>query len=136
MKITIAGANSFIGKRFLALAEKKDDIEITAVVRNSVLCKEILKKNTKVVRILECDMKDYDKLGSLVGEGDCFIDLSWNGTRGMDRQNSELQKENYRCNTAAMQSMAETGYKVLVSAGSQAEYGICSSIITENSVLN
>ena len=136
MKITIAGANCFIGKRFLALAEKNENIEITAVARKGALHKEILKKNSKIVRILECDMKDYHKLGSLTGEGECFIDLSWSGTRGMDRQNSELQKENYKYNVAAMQSMAENGYKVLVSAGSLAEYGVCASVITEDTLLN
>lgn len=136
MRITIAGANSFIGKRILALAENKEDIEITAVIRESSFCSREIKNNARVTRIIECDMKNYHNLGSLARDGDCFIDLAWNGTRGQDRQNSQLQKDSYQCSLAAMQSMANQGYKILVSAGSQAEYGACSTVITEETQLN
>ena len=131
MKITIAGANSFIGKRMVAIASKQSDIELICVVRpgSSIDCPEGAK-------IVTCNMEDYGQLGKLVGAGDVFIDLPWRGSRGADRQNPEMQKFNYECNMAAMKSMADTGYKVLISAGSQAEYGQCHGYISEETPLN
>ncbi len=131
MKITIAGANSFIGKRMVAIAKNQPDIELILVVRpgSSIECPEGMK-------VVNCNMEDYEQLGSLAGDGDVFIDLPWFGSRGADRQNPEMQKFNYECNMAAMKSMAEAGYKVLISAGSQAEYGQCLGYISEETPLN
>ncbi len=127
MKIAIAGANSFIGKRLL---NKLVDDDVIAVVREN--CSFSYDGAT----IVHCDMDDYHKLGSICGEGDVFVDLSWAGSRGIDRQNKEMQRMNHRNSMEAMKSMADVGYKTLVSAGSQAEYGQCDGIITEDTVLN
>lgn len=122
MKITIAGANSFIGKRLL---KKVHEDEIVAVVRegSSFTCPG--------VKVIHCSMEDYGRLGNLCGTGEVFIDLTWQGSRGADRQNKVMQEKNYLSTIAAMKSMAAAGYKTLVSAGSQAEYGICEGVITE-----
>ncbi len=134
MRIAIAGANSFIGKRLIPIALQNKDTEIIAVIRNS-------KRREKSVihdrlKFLVCDMKDYDEIGRFVGKCDAFIDLSWAGSRGADRQDHDMQKFNYACNMAAMKSMADAGCRTLVSAGSQAEYGICEGIITEETECN
>ncbi|MBO4845820.1 MAG: NAD-dependent epimerase/dehydratase family protein [Lachnospiraceae bacterium] len=131
MKVTIAGANSFIGKRMVAIAKNQPDIELILIVRpgSSVECPEGAK-------IITCNMEDYEQLGNIAGNGDVFIDLPWLGSRGADRQNPEMQKFNYECNMAAMKSMADAGYKVLISAGSQAEYGQCHGYISEETPLN
>lgn len=134
MKVTIAGANSFIGKRMIAYADKQDDLDVTLVIRKGG--KIDLSEVTKEMRVVECDMEEYANLGLIVGPGDCFIDLPWLGSRGADRQNPELQEFNYKCNMNAMRSMADAGYTTLVSAGSQAEYGQCSGYISENTPLN
>lgn len=139
MKITIAGANSFIGKRLVAIAEQERDtlgaLEIVAVIRKGSPYRGIL-DTYRNVEIVECNMEDYSHLGDLTGKGDCFIDLAWNGSRGTTRQDHELQKFDYESSMAAMKSMAETGYKTLVSSGSQAEYGIFSDVITEETPCN
>ncbi len=131
MKITIAGANSFIGKRMVAIAKNQPDIELTLVVRSGSRIGKV-----DGAKIVECRMEDYENLGRQAGCGDVFIDLPWLGSRGADRQNPEMQKFNYECNMAAMRSMVDTGYKVLVSAGSQAEYGQCHGFISEATSLN
>ncbi len=131
MKVTIAGANSFIGKRMIAIANNQSDIELTLVVKpgSSFNCPQD-------AEVVECLMEDYKQLGNLVKPGDVFINLSWFGSRGNDRQNSDMQKFSYECNMNAMQSMADAGYKILISAGSQAEYGQCHEPITEETPLN
>lgn len=134
MKVTIAGANSFIGERMIKYAAFQDDIDLTLVVRRGRTIE--LPACDKTIKIVGCDMQEYEKLGSLTGKGDVFIDLPWIGSRGADRQNAEMQKFNYDCNMNAMQSMAEAGYQTLISAGSQAEYGQCDGFISEDTSLN
>lgn len=131
MRVTIAGANSFIGKRMVAIAKNQPDMVLTLVVKPGSLV-----KCPDGAKLVECRMEDYKELGALAGNGDIFIDLSWLGSRGTDRQDSSMQKFNYDCNMSAMRSMADAGYKVLVSAGSQAEYGKCHGFISENTPLN
>lgn len=139
MRITIAGASSFIGKRLIKLVEEEkheiDDLHINAVIRQGSSY-PLQVKNLKNISFIECDMEDYAKLGELVGPGDCFIDLTWKGSRGAARQDHDLQKLNYDCNMAALRSMADAGYTTLVSAGSQAEYGICQDVIKEETPCN
>ena len=134
MKVTIAGANSFIGKRMIAYAESQEDIELTLVIKKSSFID--LTNCTKSIKVYKCDMNDYNNLGRLVGKGDCFINLSWYGSRGAERQNSEIQRFNYESNMAAMKSIAVAGYNTLITAGSQAEYGQCSGFISESTPLN
>lgn len=127
MRITIAGANSFIGKRLL---KKVADEDVVAIVR------EDSQFTYPGVKIVHCNMEEYERLGDLCGEGDVFINLTWRGSRGADRQNKEMQEKNYESTLAAMRSMAEAGYTTLVSAGSQAEYGLCEGLITEETPTN
>ena len=127
MKITIAGANSFIGKRLLNKVAGED---VVAIVR------EGSQFTCPGVKIVHCNMEEYGRLGELCGPGDVFVDLTWRGSRGADRQNHDMQEKNYLSTLAAMKSMAEAGYKTLVSAGSQAEYGLCDGVITEETPTN
>ena len=131
MKLTIAGANSFIGQRLISIASDSNKYEITAIIRENSSSREIF-KSLNNIHIVECNMQDYEKLGTLVDRGDCFINLAWNGSRGETRGNRELQQSNYQSSILAAKSMIDNGYKIIVSAGSQAEYGLCNGVISEN----
>ncbi len=134
MKVTVAGANCFIGREILKWFCNKENIEITAVVRRNSQFNFSCFANIK--KIIKCDMWEYKDLGKIAGGGDCFINLSWAGSRAAARQDAELQKQNYQLYMDAMKNMADVGYTTLVTAGSQAEYGKCESVITEKTLLN
>lgn len=129
MKICITAANCFIG---LPLVKKAAELgwEVIAVVRVGNKQKDFIAtiQNTKVI---ELNLEDYDQLGALVGPVDCAVLLTWNGTRGKTRLDDELQKTNYENNMKAVKSLIDYGCKRIITAGSQAEYGISNEMISE-----
>lgn len=126
-KMLLTGATSLIGKHLIA--QMGAPWEITAVIRPGTDPRRI----PAGVRALEVDMADYANLGELAGPCDCFVHLAWNGTRGQARMDTQLQQENCRLSTLAVESVLRAGCKRVVTAGSQAEYGPHTQQITEQS---
>lgn len=133
MKITIAGANSFIGKRMLKLLASEGVHEVTAIVREESKNRAVIEQYPNI-HIVDCNMENYASLGEKCSTGDVFINYAWKGSRGATRMDHEMQKFDYECTMASFRSMAEAGYKTLVSAGSQAEYGQIEDVITEDTI--
>ena len=129
MRICITGASSFIGlplmKRAVSLGW-----EVIAVIRPGNKMKSSISalKNTKII---ERNLENYNELGSLIGEVDCAVLLAWNGTRGTTRDDEKLQKLNYLFNLQAVKSLVNNGCRRILTAGSQAEYGIANELISE-----
>lgn len=117
---------------WLASCKKAAELgwEVIAVVRVGNKQKDFIAtiQNTKVI---ELNLEDYDQLGALVGPVDCAVLLTWNGTRGKTRLDDELQKTNYENNMKAVKSLIDYGCKRIITAGSQAEYGISNEMISE-----
>lgn len=129
MKVTITGANSFIGKR---LVERicKMGWESVLVMRPGRSAGQ-LPQNCQVLYL---SMEEYDRLGALVGPCDCFVHLAWNGTRGNTRMDQDLQNMNAVYSLQAVQSMLAVGCGRVITAGSQAEYGPHMGQIKEESI--
>lgn len=120
-KVIITGASSFIGRHLIKNLQK-NNWKIYAVVRKG---KEKLFQSEKSdFTILALDMKEYSTLSEQVGEScDVFISLAWNGTRGEERMDAVSQERNYRYSMDALYEAVKLGCRVVISAGSQAEYG-------------
>lgn len=129
MRICITAANCFIG---LPLVKKASSLgwEVIAVVRVGNKQKDYIGSipNTKVI---ELNLENYDQLGEIVGKIDCAVLLTWNGTRGQTRLDEKLQESNYLYNMEAVKSLVTHGCGRIITAGSQAEYGIYNKVITE-----
>lgn len=130
MKITVTGANSFIGRRFVSKCLNLGN-ECVAVVRRGKLSEEqsLFESN---VQIVECNMEEYSQLGSIIGTSDCLVCFAWNGTRGQERMNHQRQMDNFNFCLSGIKSMVDVGCKMIVTAGSQAEYGNCDGTISED----
>ena len=124
-RLLISGGTSFIGK---ALAGKARMLgwDVIAVVRKGKIL-----PMTENLTVLNLDMEEYQMLGQLVGKCDCFVHLTWNGTRGAARMDRELQHMNRKYSLDAVQSVLNAGCRCIISAGSQAEYGPQDGIISE-----
>lgn len=129
MKILVTGANCFIGEK-LILKMSMSGEKTVSVIRPNSSKKEKLEEISNNT-VLEASMKDYYTLGDRVNDVDVAVLLAWDGTRGSKRMDLNLQRMNYEYNMEAIQSLIHAGCRTIVTAGSQAEYGQCQGIITE-----
>jgi len=74
-------------------------------------------------RIIECDMREIQRLSETVARADAFFHLAWMGTIGPGRNDTEIQTENIRCAVEAAKIAKKLDCKVFVGVGSQAEHG-------------
>jgi nucleoside-diphosphate-sugar epimerase len=58
--------------------------------------------------------------------------FAWNGTRGEDRNNEEMQMLNVENSLSTLKAARKIGCKTFFTSGSQAEYGIQSENVNEN----
>ena len=127
LKVIITGANSFVGQRIIHFGLKKG-WNITGFVRKGTI-EMALEKGAKYVF---ADMSEYPQKLELSGRSDCLINLAWRGTRGLDREDSILQKMNREETIGAIKTAIENGVSTVVTAGSQLEYGHHLGLIDES----
>lgn len=123
MRIVISGATSMIGSALTnALLDQKYDV--IAIVRKNSSKTGVLNRSPNL-SIVECNMEDYSSLSDLIdGKVDVAVSVAWNGTRGADRNNKNLQEENYKNSISFLEAMISKGCRKFLTAGSQAEYGL------------
>lgn len=135
MKIIVTGATSFIGQNLIRRLIQKGHF-IYAVVRpNSIKIKEL--PNSSRIKIIELEMSEYINLDKKISEKcDVYFSLAWEGTRNAERDNHDLQKRNYQYSVEALKAIKSLGCQLMLSAGSQAEYGLCNDYVNELTIAN
>ena len=121
-KAVITGPTGAIG---MALIQCLTDngIDVVAVVRPGSARADRIKESEHV-SVVYCDLKELDKLPSLIeGGADVFYHFAWDGTFGDSRNNIYLQNNNVKYALDAVDAAYELGCKTFIGAGSQAEYG-------------
>lgn len=120
--IVITAANSFIGRR-LCRAYSHKGYHVYAVVRDKFMDLQVF-EGLDNIHVIHCDMENYHRLARMVGEEcDIGIALAWEGTRGGGRSDRNKQQNSLKHSMESVKGFADLGCRVIVSAGSQAEYG-------------
>ena len=122
MRVLVSGATSFIG---LPLSQKllEDGHEVIALIRKNSPKKSLLPINNRI-KTIELDMEEYEDINThLATVIDVVFALSWDGTRGADRNNDSLQKKSHEQNMTLLKQAESLNCKKFITAGSQAEYG-------------
>ena len=127
MKIIITGATSFIGLHLMQYLLDEGHEVIAVCRKNSRNLASLVNKN---VEIVFSDMQEYSTLGNKIINADAFINLAWGGTTHKERFNNDIHEENIKYSLDALEVAENIGCKIFVEAGSQAEYGICTQLIT------
>lgn len=132
MTVLITGATSMIGLALERELIKRGHQIIAVARRESEELKELTKQGS--LRTILCDMRDYSHITeTLSWTVDTAVLLAWNGTRGGERNNKDVQQKNVEQNLALIEELFRLDCKKILTAGSQAEYGVYTECITEES---
>lgn len=127
-KAIVTGANSFIGYRLCKILEGQGYF-VYAVIRSDNQ-NNLHLSSLKNISIIYEEMKNYKNLADLIGDScDVGVALAWDGTRGSSRDDAQKQSDNYVYSMECIQSFIRAGCSVVVTAGSQAEYGSWNSSV-------
>ena len=132
MVAIVTGAAGFAG---FSLTERllNTGYKVYAIVRPNSQHNTRLEKIRGELCVIECDCEDYKNLKDNIKEKcDVFYHLAWFGAR----DDFETQFKNITYALDALEVANAVGCKRFVGIGSQAEYGVCQSIITENTDTN
>lgn len=133
-RAVVTGATSFLGSATVN-ALLAQDYDVTAVVRPGSLNLERLPEDDDRLWYVPLKLKDYDKLEKYVPQGDVLFHFAWDGTTPESRNDPEIQAENVRHAYEALAAAAHMGVKRFVFAGSQAEYGVHTGPMDEETPL-
>src|SRR5574344_542505 len=127
MNYVITGGSSFIGMELAKLLVSSGE-HVTSVCRQTSNTTSIPKE----VEIAYAEMHNIDRLSDCVSKADVFVHLAWSGLGHEGRNNKALQDDNVKCAVDALNVAAKLGCKLFVFAGSQAEYGLVTGKLTED----
>ncbi|MGL6298029.1 MAG: NAD-dependent epimerase/dehydratase family protein [Methanobacteriaceae archaeon] len=142
-KAVVTGATSMIGVALVDFLIKKG-VKVLAISRpNSDKINNIPKSD--LVEIWECDLSDLkyynldlNKFNNFksVNDFDTFFHFGWVGTSKNARDNPNVQCSNINYTLDAVKLAKDMGCSTFIGAGSQAEYGITSDNLSENTLIN
>ncbi|MCI7794767.1 MAG: NAD(P)-dependent oxidoreductase [Lachnospiraceae bacterium] len=139
MRVVITGATSFVGA-----AAVKEMLErghtVAAVVRpDSKKSDRIIRPNRAALEegrliVAENDLGAPECLPGKVGtDFDGFLHFGWGGSGSGARTDRALQEKNLEDSLGAIRAAEKMGCRKFLFSGSQAEYGLHSTLITEES---
>lgn len=130
MKFVIAGGSSMIG---VALTELliKEGHEVFVICRETSATRDNIPQGKNVHVVSYTGLDDFDSTYSKILNANVWVHLSWAGAGHGGRDNKKLQDHNVKYSLQAVNVANRLGCKVFVEAGSQAEYGFVTDLISE-----
>lgn len=131
----ITGPASMLG---IALIKEcvRNHAEVVAVSRSGSGRKTYI-PSLNSVSVVDCSLDNMAELPKLVkGRFDVFFHLGWGHTDKQGRVDPFLQEKNIKYTLDAVKTACDLGCKTFIGAGSQAEYGKVSGLVSENAVIN
>ncbi len=131
----ITGATSMIGIELCQYISSFRDNKVYALCReNSHGLNRLPVKDN--IKIIFSDLQHISDIVDEIDNADVFINLAWTNTDHEGRNSSLLQGVNVDFAKEAIRIASLKGCKLFVEAGSQAEYGYVSDLITEETTCN
>lgn len=132
MRIVVTGATSMIGVALIQECIANGDTVLAIVRENTNRIKRLPKSD-----LIQIEYADLDTLNHVQGDGhayDVFYHIAWGHTAKAERDYPIAQENNIRTTLAAVELANKLGCKKFIGAGSQAEYGNCEGLITEETI--
>jgi UDP-glucose 4-epimerase len=135
MKIIITGATSMIGISLCQYISTLKNYIVYAVCREESNGLNKLPANDQI-KVVFSDLENISSITNKIDHADIFINLAWGNTDHEGRNSKVLQGLNVEYAKEAIRVAALKGCKLFVEAGSQAEYGMVNSLISEDTPCN
>lgn len=116
----VTGASGFIGRALVAELISQG-YSVTAVIRCASDSSYLDKLDCQNLSIVRCDLRDYESLARLIGNGrghDLFFHLAWDGVSGSKASNVDIQLSNISAAIEALRCAKKIGCKRFVGSGS------------------
>ena len=128
--VLVTGASGMIGATMIEQM-LQEGLAVTAIIRPGSSKRSNLTEHENL-KIIECDVNHLLSLkGQIVKGYDTFYHFAWNGTYGAARDEAYLQEQNIKNTIDAVELAHFAGCMTFVGAGSQAEFGKVSGIISD-----
>ena len=124
----VTGPTGAIGQALLHLL-CREGVFVYAVVRPGSPRAARITEGPSMKKV-ECDLSELAKLPVLIPSADAFFHLAWEKTTGEGRNDMQAQVQNIRTSLDAVSAAGKLGARVFIGAGSQAEYGRVSGVLT------
>lgn len=140
MRVIVTGATSFIGSHAVQQL-CREGFEVCALIRPGSAGRKNLKMNENL-EIVECELSGLLQLTQnpqIIGQkwagdkkkADFWMHLGWDGAGSDNRKLKDLQSRNIGYALDALEAAAAFGCRRFLFSGSQAEYGVRNTKITE-----
>lgn len=124
----ITGASSFVGVELCRYLCDNGHQVIAMTRRDNKNLNDIAVEGC--LQVFRADMQNLVEKAQGI-RADVFMHLAWAGTSHEDRDNAAIHDENARLSLEYVKLAKRMDCKLYVDAGSQAEYGIVTDVITE-----
>lgn len=140
MNIAVTGATSFLGTSILRKLLFLEH-QVYAIVRPGSSNRGALEAverecrslgRLKRLHIIEMDLSKLDQIDQVIPHPcEVFIHLGWDGAGSRNRTDKELQEKNIPDTLKALEGARRLQCGRFLFSGSQAEYGVCQSLMSE-----
>lgn len=132
--VLVTGATSFIGIKLIhSLLD--DGRRVYGTVRD-LSPKVMLLPKSDNLQLIPLAMAEFSRLTDAIQQPiDVVFHLAWQGLRGTERENEDLQLANMNFSLELLHACNKLNCRSFIDAGSQAEYGKHNIEITEDSAL-
>ncbi len=145
MNAVVTGATSFIGTHLIRRL-LKEGVHVYAVIRPGSSNKKALdtvaeesereKQNGQQaarIHVIESELSQLDALDEKIPKPcHLYFHLGWDGSGSDNRKKGDVQHQNAVYALRALEGARKSGCSRFLFSGSQAEYGICQSLMTED----
>lgn len=133
MNLAVTGATSFLGAALIKELLKEGH-QVYAVVRPGSLNRKALDSiMSDRLRVVELELGQLDRIAEYIPVPcQVFFHFGWDGSGSENRKKAEVQQQNVRDGVKALEGARHLGCRRFLFSGSQAEYGICRDVMTED----
>lgn len=133
MNLVVTGATSFLGAALIKELLKEGH-QVYAVVRPGSLNRKALDSvMSDGLRIVELELGQLDRIEEYIPVPcQVFFHFGWDGSGSENRKKVEVQQKNVCDGVKALEGARHLGCRRFLFSGSQAEYGICQTVMAED----